>query len=170
MEFYALGHRDRRLKTIITNKGTTLPGEPMNVERSRIVYEEGRPVNEYYLKSTPRCNMMQLLFDDFSVIDIENHRRQGVLRVEKYWLTKSWWKRCFATVGLGMCVVDAYLLYKCEWERFHEEGEVPDFLDFAGELAYNLIFNMFIQGAPALRRREEQANALQEATAVQQVH
>ena len=79
--FYALGHRDRKLKTIITNKGTTLPGEPMSVERSRIITdEEGRPANEYYLKTTPRCKMMELLFEDFSVIDIENHRRQGVLR------------------------------------------------------------------------------------------
>ena len=140
--FYALGH-----------KGTTLPGEPMHVERSRIIQDdEGRPTNEYYLKTTPRCKMMELLFDDFSVIDIENHRRQGVLRVEKYWLTKCWWRRCFATVGLGMCVVDAYLIYRCEWERFHGQGDVMDFLDFAGKLAHSLINNIFLVTAPVLRR------------------
>jgi len=156
--FYALGHRDRKLKTIVTNKGTTLEGEPMSVERSRIAYEDGRPFNEYYLKTTPRCKIMELLFDDFSVIDIENHRRQGILRVEKFWLTKCWWKRCFATVGLGMCVVDAYLLYKCEWDHFHEDGDVMDFLEYSGKLAYSLIYNMYIEGAPALRRRAEQQN------------
>jgi hypothetical protein len=143
---YALGHRDRKLKTIITNKGTTLPGAPMSVERSRIVYDnEGRPFNEYYLKTTPRCRMMEMLFDDFSVIDIENHRRQGVLRPEKYWLTKCWWKRCFASIGIGMCVVDAYLLYKCDWEHFHENGDVMDMMDFSGKLAYSLIHNQFIE-------------------------
>ena len=155
MEFYALGHRDRKLKTIISNKGTTLPGQPMHVERSRIVYDNGRAMNEYYLKTTPRCKMMELLFDDFSVIDIENHRRQGILQVEKYWLTKSWWVRCFATVGIGMCVVDAYLLYKCEWESYHQdEGEVIDFLQYAGQLAHSLIFNIYLTEAPILRQRE----------------
>ena len=150
---YALGHRDRKLKTIITNKGTTLPGEPMSVERSRIAFDdEGRPYNEYYLKTTPRCNIMELLFNDFSCIDIENHRRQGVLRPEKFWLTKCWWKRCYASVGLGMCVVDAYLLYKCEWEHFHENGDVMDFMDFAGKLAYSLINNHFFTAGPVLRR------------------
>jgi hypothetical protein len=156
IEFYALGHRDRKLKTILTNKGTTLPGAPMSVERSRIIYDDdGRPMNEYYLKTTPRCKMMELLFDDFSVIDIENHRREGVLRVEKYWLTKCWWKRCFATVGLGMCVVDAYLLYQCEWHEFNEDGEVPDFLDYAGELAYSLINNIYLNNVPQLRQRQQ---------------
>lgn len=154
-EFYALGHRDRKLKTIISNKGTTLPGEPMHVERSRIVYEDGRAINEYYLKTTPRCKMMELLFDDFSVIDIENHRRQGVLRVEKFWLTKSWWVRCFSSVGIGMCVVDAYLLYKCEWEDYSEDGEVMDFVDYAGRLAHRLINNIYLQDTPVLRPRAQ---------------
>jgi hypothetical protein len=156
MDFYALGHRDRKLKTIISNKGTTLPGEPMHVERSRIVNDdEGRPMTEFYLKTTPRCQMMQMLFDDFSVIDIENHRRQGVLRPEKYWLTKTWWKRCFSTVGLGMCVVDAYLLYKCEWVSSGQDGEVIDFLDYAGQLAHSLINNIFLDENIVLRPRPD---------------
>jgi hypothetical protein len=145
LEFYALGHRDRKLKTIISNKGTTLPGEPMSVERSRVVYDAaGGASNEYYLKTTPRCKMMELLFDDFSVIDIENHRRQGVLRVEKFWLTKCWWVRCFQTVGIGMCVVDAYLLYISEFEDFNEAGHVMEFMDYAGKLAHCLINNIWL--------------------------
>jgi hypothetical protein len=169
LEFIALGHRDRKLKTIIATKGTTLPGEPMSVERSRIVLDDaGGAMNEYYLKTTTRCKMMEMLFDDFSVIDIENHRRQGdienhrrqgVLRVEKFWLTKCWWKRCFATVGLGMCVVDAYLIYKCKFEEFNEDGDVMEFLDYAGKLAHSLIHNVFLEGTPVLRARGDTAIA-----------
>ena len=36
-------------------------------------------------------------------------------------------------MGMGMCVVDAYLIYKCEFEEFNEEGEVMEFLDFAAK-------------------------------------
>jgi hypothetical protein len=73
-------------------------------------------MNEYYLKTFPRYKIIKLFFDDFSTIDIENHRGQGILQVEKYLLTNSWLVRCYASVGLGMCVVDAYLLYKWEWD------------------------------------------------------
>ena len=168
--FYALAHRDRRLKTIVTNKGTTLPGQPMSVERSRLVYdEEGGVSNEYYLKTTPRTKMMELLFDDFSVIDIGNRWRQGILRPEKYWLTKCWWKRCFTTVGMGMCVVDAFLVYKYEFQTFHMAGLPLEFLDFVGKLAYKLINNIWLEDGVAVRAAATPPGGVEQQQAERQV-
>ena len=114
-------------------------------------------MNEYYLKTFPRYKIIELFFDEFSTIDIEIHRGQGILQVEKYLLTNSWWVRCQASVGLGKCVVDAYLLYKWEWdqwERYQDEGEVIGFRQYAGNIAYSLIFNIFFNEAPILRQRQ----------------
>ena len=164
--FYALGHRDRRLKTMVSNKGTTLPGEPLCVERCRLVEDEdGRLQTEWYLKKTPRVQMLQLLFDSFSAIDVHDHRRQGVFQMEKFWKTKCWWHRIFATVGIGMCMVDAYLAFKMEWHMYEndDEGSVEDFVTFAGHVAHDLIFNEFFENPAdaARRRRKEQMKALQ---------
>ena len=144
---YALGYRDRKMKTLVSNKGTTLPGEPLVVERSRLVDDEdGRPVTEWYQKETPRPKMLQQYFDHFSCIDVHDHRRQGVFQIEKYWLTRKWWHRVFATVGIGMCFVDAYLAFKMDWQAHHNGEEVEDFLTYAGHLAYALIFNDYGEG------------------------
>ena len=54
------------------------------------------------------------LFDAVSIIDINNHMRQGGLALETEWRIQSWASRVVATV-LGIVETDAYLLYK----KFH---------------------------------------------------
>ena len=160
--YYALCHRDRKPKFLLSNKGTTLEGTPMRVERCRIgVDEDGRPFNDWYIKETPRPHMMQTYYDHFSCIDVHDHRRQGVFQMEKYWLTKCWWHRLFATVGIGMCMVDAFLAFRMDWQTNNEEDldDMDDFLSFANKVAHSLIFNMYYDAPAARGPRREEPNA-----------
>jgi hypothetical protein len=159
--FYALCHRDRKIKTIISTKGTTLPGRPMLVERVNIERDEqGQPVNHYYLKETPRCKMLETFFDNFSVIDVANAKRQGVIAVEKYWKTMSWWKRAFSTIGLGICLCDAYYAFRMDWVKYHPDKPVTDVIDFAGRVAHSLIHNEYLQTPQQHRIAANLANQL----------
>ena len=155
--YYALCHFDRKSKFLLSNKGTTLPGTPLRVERCHIADDDdGRPATQWYIKETPRPNMMQLYFDHFNCIDVHDHRRQGVFQIEKYWLTKTWWHRIFATVGIGMCMVDAYLAYRMEFMNVQPDNAVDDmddFMTFAGKVIYALIFNIYFDRPADGRRR-----------------
>ena len=87
----------------------------MRVQRCKVVVNsDGLPENEWYFKETPRIRMVETLYKNFSIIDIHDHRRQGIFAIEKFWLTKKWWVRTFSTVGLEMTMVDAYLAYMYE--------------------------------------------------------
>eukprot|EP00644_Phytophthora_capsici_P004012 jgi/Phyca11/108542/e_gw1.15.750.1 len=83
-KMYALCWNDRKPKTIISNRGTTLPGS-----------------DSRYEKRIPRLYMVELFFRHFSTIDVHDHYRQGSLEMERQWLTHSWAHRIFATT-LGM--------------------------------------------------------------------
>lgn len=150
---YALGYRDRKMKTIISNKGTTLPGRPLVVDRTRVIEVDGRPANQNYKRSTPRPQMMEQFFMCFSKIDVHDHRRQGVLKLEQFWKTQTWWHRIFASL-LGVCIVDSYLAYMLESASFrlHGADDVDTFNDWASKLAHNMIFNEFDNEAAARAR------------------
>ena len=124
-----------------------------------------RPKNEWYIKETERPRMMQLYYDHFNCIDVHDQRRQGIFKIEKYWLTKTWWHRLFATVGIGMCMVDAYLAYRMEFINMHphEEDNVEEFLSFAGKVVHSLIFNMYYK-TPAATLRQFEDEQDKEAT------
>jgi hypothetical protein len=153
---YALGYRDRKLKTLITNKGTTLEGAPLVVKRTRVILLDGRPTNEDYNRSTPRPQMMDKFFTWFSKIDVHDHRRQGVLKIEQFWKTKTWWHRLFGSL-LGVCVIDAYLAYMLEFAAFGHNvaAGLEPFNDWTSRLAYALIFNEFRAQRPTLRERRQ---------------
>jgi hypothetical protein len=58
-------------------------------------------------------------------------------------------------VGLGMCVMDPYLLFKCEWDHFREDGGVIDSLDYAGKLAHSIYSLINKQYLPRRNYRPE---------------
>ena len=68
--------------------------------------------------------------------------------MERAWLTHSWWHRLFATM-FGMTIVDAFLGYRHETLQLH--GSPVELSEFIGKLAYQLIFNDFLQDGPVMR-------------------
>ena len=63
----------------------------------------------------------------------------------------------FATVGLGMCMVDAFFAYRMEFRVMNYEVEQEmDFIIFASKVAYSLIFNSYYSSLPATRRQGQQ--------------
>jgi hypothetical protein len=100
--------------------------------------------------------MVELLFQAFSTIDISDHYRQGILELERHWLTKHWWVRIFTTV-LGIVFTNIYLIRRHEYrEDLHlnpERQPMPEFVDYLGKLCYQLIFNPLVPDAPAGQRR-----------------
>lgn len=127
---------DRKPKTIISNRGTTLPGSDSVRPRHRLIEREGIVETLRYEKRVKRPQMMALFFSKFSTIDVDDHYRQGSLALERQWLTRNWTHRFFSTL-LGMIVVDAFLAY-----RYDMRDEDPgNFHDFVSQLAYQLIFN-----------------------------
>ena len=66
---YALGWKDRKLKTIISNAGTTLPGNPCKCKQHKKVeiYE-----TVTYHKDISRTAMIELFFSCFGAIDVHD--------------------------------------------------------------------------------------------------
>ncbi|KAG6611940.1 Bifunctional aspartate aminotransferase [Phytophthora cinnamomi] len=77
---YALCWADRKAKCLISNRGTSLPG------------------NVSYDRRIQRPQMVELFFSKFSVIDVHDHLRQGSLEMERTWHTMQWEHRLLATV------------------------------------------------------------------------
>jgi hypothetical protein len=82
-------------------------------------------------------------------IDVHNHRRQGVLAIERNLKTNDWSVRLISTV-LGMILVDAYGMYRHENES--KEGRL-DFRTFTEAVGVSLISNKFDDGPKAARSR-----------------
>ncbi|OWY95099.1 hypothetical protein PHMEG_00034987, partial [Phytophthora megakarya] len=122
-KMYVMYWADRKPKTIICNRGTTLPGTDSVRPRHRLINREGIYETLRYEKVISRPQMMELFFSKFSTIDIHDHYRQGSLAIEREWITRNWTHRLFSTI-LGMVVVDAYLAYRYDTEN---AGNVDSF-------------------------------------------
>jgi hypothetical protein len=139
----AVGWMTKMMKFFVATVGTTMEGKPHSVELTRKVLKDGKFITEHYTKTTVRPDIVAELFNGFSVIDVADHYRQGILHIEAAWKTKTWWHRIFATI-LGIIVTDCYFAYCLEYEtlRLDEDGnEPPDYFDFCDELCADLIFN-----------------------------
>ena len=69
---YALGWKDRKLKTIISNAGTTLPGNPSKRKRHK-VENDGMYETVTYYKEISRPSMIEFFFSCFVAIDVHDH-------------------------------------------------------------------------------------------------
>jgi hypothetical protein len=161
---YALCWSDRKGKMIISNRGTTLPGNDSVRTRHKKIERNGVYETVRYSKRIPRPQMVELFFSKFSTIDIHNHYRQGSLKMEKQWQTQSWYLRIFTTI-FGTIVVDAYLAYRYEktQQGSYVAGEIIDFFTFTARMAHELIFNEY------LTQREARNNDLDSEDESEQV-
>ena len=156
---YALGLKDRKLKTIISNAGTTLSGNPSKRKRHKKVEKDGMYETVTYYKEISRPSMIELFFSCFGAIDVHDHYREGSLAFEREWYTHCWWHRMFATI-FGMCVVDAYMAYKFEAEKNGDATD--DFKGFIGKLAYQLIHNQYLDQPMELRSTSDEHDDVSE--------
>ena len=83
-----------------------------------------------------RPSLVQTYSSACGLIDNHNMLRQGILKLEKKWVTQQWWIRVITTV-IGICVTDAWLAFKKVIPGASDES-VP-FLDFVHSLAYELV-------------------------------
>ena len=165
-QFYACGWADKKPKFIISNCGSTNPGQPSIRPRHRREVVNGEPVTVAYEKSVKRPHMIELFFEHFSVIDVHDHLRQGSLAMEREWYTHCWWHRMFGTV-FGICIVDAYMVYKYESEQAFSDPQVVDnFTAFIGKLSHQLIFNEFLEDGRMVRRHSNEEKAIEEVNMI----
>ena len=132
---YACGWHDLKLKTIVSNVGTTLPGNAAVRHRHKIVIVDGEEITIRHDKLIKRPRMIE----DFLSFSVHDHLRQGSLRMEEAWKTKKWWHRLFGTV-FGIILTDCYLAYKMTKMR-HSSAPPASFSIFLGRLCKQMIDN-----------------------------
>lgn len=113
----AIGWYDKKLKTVLSNVGNTLAGNPSVRKRHYVVSDNNGEYSTHIDQvSIDRPSVIEVMFTYFGAIDIHDHYRQGSLGFEKYWSTRSWWHRVFGTI-FGMIVVNSYFAYRYEYIR-----------------------------------------------------
>ena len=90
-------------------------------------------------KHIPRPAVVELLYKNFSTVDIHDHFRQGSLNFEEGWKTHTWWHRNFASI-LGIIITDSFLAMSYENPEYNEK-----FHSFCGKLCLQLINNPYLE-------------------------
>jgi hypothetical protein len=151
---YAIGWLDKKLKAVLCNCGTTLQAVTDSIRRRhRKVVVNGEFVTESIDLAIPRPQAIMDFFEAFSKIDVHDHIRQGILEMERFWMTKHWYLRIFQTV-FAVTVVNSYLGFR--WESIRSgvaEDTIIGFEDFAGRLAYQMINNVYLEENGGIRTR-----------------
>jgi hypothetical protein len=150
---YAVGWHDAKCKTIISNCGVTIKGNDSTRERHEIVSVAGLATTQIIKKVVMQPQMIENFFEYFSCIDIHDHLRQGSLRLEESWKTKTWWHRIFSTI-LGIIVTDCFYAHK--YTNTHRE--VLTYTEFVDTLAYQLIFNDYFQRTRQRNHANDESN------------
>lgn len=138
---FAVAWHDAKCKTIVSNRGHTGRGNDIERERHNVVSVGGQERTEITKKTIKQPQMIEMFFEYFSCIDIHDHLRQGSLKMEESWKTKTWWHRIFATV-YGVIITDCYYAYKY-YQTKHHMAVVP-YIEFVDTLCYELIFNTYL--------------------------
>ena len=137
---YALGWKDRKVKTIISNAVTTLPGYPGKRKQHKKVEKDGIYEIVTYHKKIPRPAMIELFLCCFGAIDVHDTTTKVTWHLSESGILIVGGIACLLL--FGMCIVDAYLAYKFEAER--NGVAIEDFKGFIGKLAYQLIHYHYI--------------------------
>ena len=122
--------------------------------RHRRSIVDGEEVTEKYEKRIKRPQIIEDFYEFFSAVDVHDHLRQGSLRMEEAWKTKTWAHRIFSTV-LGIILTDCYLAYRMT-KKAHNGNVVPTFSIFLGTLAEQMIHNDGLQSSAVTRSDTEQ--------------
>ena len=137
VDLVAIGYKYNSRKTLTfamsKNAETTEPGYPYI---ARFPDEHGNVRERRVLR--PKC--LSVYFGVSNIIDIHNHFRQGILRLEMFWRTPNPWFRIVTTI-IGCTVVDCYMATKFHLGRqFASSCGVERFADC---LAWDLVNNKF---------------------------
>ncbi len=133
------------LKKIISTCGVTSEGVPHKKRGIEEIVIDGVTMKKEIQIPIDRPKIVETLFKSFSAVDIHDHYRQGILRIEPGWATKNWRKRIFSTV-LGMHCTDALFAYF--FDCFLHDSESMCFNVFVSKIAKDLIFNQSRQMIP----------------------
>ena len=106
----ACGWKDLKVKTLVSTAGNCLPGEE-SVRHYPTGHLDANGHLEKIEVRVPRPVLVQKYFEVTSAVDNHNKMRQGGLKLEKVFKTKTWWVRSFTTL-LGMIEVDAFLAHR----------------------------------------------------------
>jgi hypothetical protein len=130
---YAVAWHDKTCKKIISNVGTTLTaGTPSIRHWTRLEDIAGIPTTVDRTTAIPRPAMIELFYKCFSAIDVNDHIRQGLLAIERTWVTNSWATSLFGTL-FGVAITKAYCLHKFESKAANRDHlEFYDFIDRLG--------------------------------------
>lgn len=146
---YALAWHDWKMKTVIANIGSSLPGNDHVKKRSRI---NENNETERYDRKVKRPKMIEDMFSVFSIIDIHDHLRQGSLAFHLSWHTHCWWIRLFSSV-YGIIIVNSYYMYLHYMAKKHPQETPYTFIQYSDILAYQMINNTYLSNNTQLRQQ-----------------
>ena len=156
----ACGWWDKKLKMFIATAGSNLAAQPHQRIRYRLK-EDG--TSERFIKTTNITSVPHEYFSFAQKVDVHNHRRQGILAMERAIATENWAYRVICTL-LGTIAVDAYLMYIQSSSENNTEGQ-QSFRDFMGEVCMALIGNSLGERKSRLSRSVTEMEADQEEDA-----
>ena len=130
---------DKVRKCFVSTHSTILFLEDLSSNKRRwreVLDEDGEEIgqSEVFNKTVKRNKVVETYFDAASIIDINNHMRQGGVALEAAWQTQSLASRVISTI-LGIVETDAYLLDK----KFHPGGSKISHSDFTESVAKGLL-------------------------------
>ena len=123
---------DKTQKQFISTCGTNEPAPPH--KRVRYILENG--INHRIFKETQTTAIPHEYFSFAQKVDVHNHRRQGILAMERTIQTQKWEFRLICTL-LGIIMVDAYMMFCHE----NDSDEQTSFESFVNEVAMELANN-----------------------------
>lgn len=125
---------DRERRYFIASAGCTLEGDPIYRDRWRRVGDSSQIVQT----ETKIPQIAETYYKAASMIDRHNRCRQSDLNLEKKFMVNDWSMRVNTSL-LGICIVDAWLLYK----KSHGAGSIMSPIKFYEKLAEQLIDNTY---------------------------
>jgi hypothetical protein len=138
LNLICIGYKYNKRKVLVflgtKNAGSTKPGEPY---KARFMDRNGNMAE----RRVQRPDVISKYFGDSNVIDSHNQARQGVLKLEKRWITHDCWFRIDTTI-IAMTVTDCWRAFKHAFadSANKKNAEMPIKV-FADYLAHDCVFN-----------------------------
>jgi hypothetical protein len=134
VKLLSIGYKYNKKKVLCfictADAGHTEPGQPY---RAKWIGDNG----EKFSKNVSRPDIIARYFGNCNVIDKHNHARQGILGMERQWVTLNGFFR-FCTTMIAMTVTDCWKAYKFHLQGNHRLKNVS-ILKFADMLVFDLL-------------------------------
>ena len=134
VKLLAIGYRYNCKKTLLfvatKDAGDTLPGEPY-------IAKYNDSVGNVCQREVARPAILSNYFKKSNKVDSHNHVRQGIIALEKMWVTHDCWFRLVTTL-IGITATDAW-----KASRHQSPGEDLSAIQFCDRLAYDCFENDF---------------------------